>query len=377
MSGGVDSSVAACLLREQGYEVIGLFMRTGAHDEQPAAACSLPVIPAAAVEPKPHKRGCCSASDAGDARRVADKLEIPFYALDFEHEFGRIMDYFVEEYTHGRTPNPCVMCNNWLKFGRLWEYARQIGADSIATGHYARIANCESPIADRGSQQSAISNQQFGLLRAADSSKDQSYVLYGINRQILPHLMFPVGDYSKPQIREIARELGLRVADKPDSQEICFVPSNDYQSFIRQRVPEFDGSGEIVDTDGNTIARHNGFEGYTVGQRRGLGVALGERRYVVQIDAGRHRVVIGSRDELLRRTLRAGAVNWLCEPPTEPFRCDAKIRYLHAPAAATAMPIGAGEFTVEFDEPQSAITPGQAVVLYLGDRVLGGGTIID
>jgi tRNA-specific 2-thiouridylase len=376
MSGGVDSSVAAYLLREQGYEVIGLFMRTGAHDEQPAIACSLPVIPAPHHETKSHKRGCCSASDAGDARRVADKLEIPFYALDFEHEFGRIMDYFVDEYTHGRTPNPCVMCNNWLKFGRLWEYARQIGADCVATGHYARIANCKSLTAERSNQQSTISNQQFSLLRATDPAKDQSYVLYGIQREILRHLMFPIGDYSKPRIREIARELGLRVADKPDSQEICFVPSNDYQRFIRQRVPEFDGSGEIVDTRGNTIARHNGFEGYTVGQRRGLGVALGERRYVVQIDAERHRVVIGSRDELLRRTLRAGAVNWLCEPPGGPFRCEAKIRYLHTSAAATATPAGESEFNVDFDEPQSAITPGQAVVLYDGDRVLGGGTIL-
>jgi tRNA-specific 2-thiouridylase len=266
------------------------------------------------------------------------------------------MDYFVEEYTHGRTPNPCIMCNNWLKFGRLWEYARQIGADCVATGHYARV-------------------QDGGLHRATDPAKDQSYVLYGISRQILPHLMFPIGDYSKPRIREIARELGLRVADKPDSQEICFVPSNDYQNFIRQRVPEFDGSGEIVDTMGNSIARHNGFEGYTVGQRRGLGVARGERRYVVQIDAERHRVVIGSRDELLRRSLRAGAANWLCEPPTGQFRCDAKIRYLHTPAASIATPTGTGEFEVEFDEPQSAITPGQAVVLYDGDRVLGGGTI--
>jgi tRNA-specific 2-thiouridylase len=201
-------------------------------------------------------------------------------------------------------------------------------------------------------------------------------VLYGINRQILPHLMFPVGDYSKPRVREIARELGLRVADKPDSQEICFVPSNDYQSFIRQRVPAFDGSGEIVDTTGNVIARHDGFDGYTVGQRRGLGVALGERRYVVRIDAERHRIVIGSRDELLRRTLRAQAVNWLCEPPSEPFRCEAKIRYLHTAAAATATPIGDADFEMEFDEPQSAITPGQAVVLYDGDRVLGGGTIL-
>jgi len=357
MSGGVDSSVSAHLLQQQGHEVIGLFMRTGAHEEPPSASCALPVLgDVNQSETRSHKRGCCSAADAGDARRVADKFDIPFYALDFEHDFGRIMDYFVDEYTRGRTPNPCVMCNNWLKFGRLWEYARQIGADAVATGHYARVRDgC--------------------LFRAADPAKDQSYVLFGIEREILPHLIFPVGELSKPRVRELARELGLRVAEKPDSQEICFVPSNDYHAFIRRRLPDFDGSGEIVDTAGNVVGRHAGFESFTIGQRKGLGVALGERRYVVKIDAEEHRVVIGPREELLGRTLAANRVNWFCEPPSQSLRCSAKIRYLHQAAAATVTVAGDNEAAVEFDEPQSAITPGQAVVFYDGDRVLGGGFI--
>jgi tRNA-specific 2-thiouridylase len=356
MSGGVDSSVAAYLLCQAGYDVVGLFMRTGSHAEVQAPTHSLPVIQGVPSERASNRRGCCSAADAADARRVADRLDIPFYALDFEREFDRIIEYFVLEYTQGRTPNPCVMCNNWLKFGRLWEFAQQIGAGHIATGHYARVHNgC--------------------LLRAIDPAKDQSYVLFGIRREILPHLLFPIGEYSKSEVRDIARKLGLGVADKPDSQEICFVPSDNYQQLIRQRRPEFDGAGQILDTSGQIVGEHDGFEGYTVGQRKGLGVALGERRYVVHIDAEHRRVVIGSRQDLLGRTLWAERVNWLSQPPLEKIDCAAKIRYLHNPAAATVTALGNGEVTVEFVEPQSAITPGQAVVFYAGDRVLGGGTI--
>jgi tRNA-specific 2-thiouridylase len=355
MSGGVDSSVSAYLLHRQGYDVIGLFMRTGSHAER-SSIRSLPVLESGPHERAANRRGCCSAADAADARRVADRLEIPFYALDFEHEFDRIIEYFVQEYTRGRTPNPCVMCNNWLKFGRLWEFAQQIGAEHIATGHYARV-------------------QDGRLLRASDPAKDQSYVLFGIKREVLPHLMFPVGDYSKQQVRSMAQGLGLSVADKPDSQEICFVPSDDYQQLIRQRRPEFDGSGQITNTSGVVVGQHRGFEGYTVGQRKGLGIALGERRYVVQIDAERRRVVIGSRDDLLGRSLMAEHVNWLCEPPDGQIHCDAKIRYLHHPAPAVVTPVGSDAAAVEFADPQSAITPGQAVVFYAGDRVLGGGTI--
>ncbi|MBI3464552.1 MAG: tRNA 2-thiouridine(34) synthase MnmA, partial [Planctomycetes bacterium] len=245
------------------------------------------------------------------------------------------------------------------------------------------IADCPGApgqIADRcgssiSNQQSAISNQPFSLLRARDLTKDQSYVLFGLKREMLPHLLFPVGEYPKSEIREMARKLGLRVADKPDSQEICFVPSQDYVEFLHRRLPGFDGSGEIVDTAGGSIGRHDGFEGYTIGQRKGLGIALGERRYVVQIDAAQRRVVIGSREDLLCSTLVADRLNWLCEPPADPVRCTAKIRYLHQAATATVRPIPGAQAEVVFDAPQSAITPGQAVVFYDGDRLLGGGYI--
>jgi tRNA-specific 2-thiouridylase len=321
-----------------------------------AASSSLTVIQPGSSHRASNRRGCCSAADAADARRVADRLDIPFYAIDFESEFNHIIDYFVHEYTLGRTPNPCVMCNNWLKFGRLWEFGQQIGADCIATGHYARV---------RAGQ----------LLRAHDSTKDQSYVLYGIRRDILQHLLFPIGDLAKARVREIARELGLAVADKPDSQEICFVPSDDYQQLIRSRRPEFDGVGEIVDTSGNVVGQHRGFERYTVGQRKGLGVAFGERRYVVRIEAGQRRVVVGSREDLLGRVLWADQVNWLCEPPKESIECTAKIRYLHQPSQAVVTLQVDNRVSVEFADPQAAITPGQAVVFYQADRVLGGGTI--
>ncbi len=348
MSGGVDSSVAAILLKEQGYDVVGLFMRTGAHG--------------ADVDRRPdNKRGCCSAIDAGDARRVADRLGIPFYALDFENEFARIIDYFSDEYLSGRTPNPCVVCNSWLKFGHLWSYARQIEADFIATGHYARVQG---------------GGEDVQLLRAADPDKDQSYVLYGLDRAILPRLLFPIGGFRKDDVRALARKAGLGVADKPDSVEICFVPDNDHAALIRERRPERATSGHFVDTSGNVLGDHEGIERYTVGQRKGLGVALGSRRYVLKIVPGNNDVVLGDREELLANGLMASRVNWLLkEPPAGSLSCQAKIRYRHTPAAAmvTATPEGGAEVT--FAEPQSAITPGQAVVFYDGDRVLGGGWI--
>jgi tRNA-specific 2-thiouridylase len=372
MSGGVDSSVAAWLLREQGYEVVGLFMRTGAAAPEPVGAACAPTgrttttddppLPVLDVHASGRHRGCCSAVDADDARRVADRLDIPFYALDFEGDFTRIKDYFVDEYRSGRTPNPCVMCNNWLKFGRLWEYAQQIGADHVATGHYARIA---WPPDASGPQ----------LMRAVDSAKDQSYVLFGLSRVVLPRLLFPIGHLAKAQVRDIARRLQLRVADKPDSQEICFVPNGDHFAFIRARSPERDTSGEIVDTERGVVGRHDGIEQFTVGQRKGLGVALGARRYVLQIDAAQRRVVVGPRERLLGRGLVAESVNWLCEPPTDPLDCSVKIRYLHEPAAARVIPVAASVVRVAFAEPQSAITPGQAAVFYAGERVLGGGII--
>jgi tRNA-specific 2-thiouridylase len=365
MSGGVDSSVAAYLLRRQGYDVIGLFMRTGVH----GAPLTLPSPPEGGEGRvrggddgrADHKKGCCSAVDAGDARRVADRLDIPFYALDFEGEFNRIIDYFADEYLAGRTPNPCVVCNNWLKFGQLWTYGRQLDADFIATGHYARVLHSEDAVQ---------------LHRAADPDKDQSYVLYGLRREVLPHLLFPIGGYRKDEVRGLAREAGLGVANKPDSVEICFVPGGDHAALIRQRRPQHVTAGHIVDTSGKVLAEHDGIEQFTIGQRKGLGFAAGERRYVLRIVPGDNDVVIGPREELLASGMEASQVNWLLDaPPEGPLSCQAKIRYRHtaAPARVTALPDGRA--LVEFEEPQSAVTPGQAVVFYDGSRVLGGGWI--
>jgi tRNA-uridine 2-sulfurtransferase len=348
MSGGVDSSVAAYLLKMQGYEVIGLFMRTGAHG---AEADALPA----------HKKGCCSALDAGDARRVADRLNIPFYALDFERDFERIIDYFADEYLAGRTPNPCVVCNTWLKFGKLWWYGKQLEADYIATGHYAQVVT--------------RAGRPY-LERAVDPEKDQSYVLFGLGRNILPHLLFPVGGYRKEEIRAIARAAGLGLGDKPDSVEICFVPDGDHGALIRRRRPGFTTAGRIIDTAGKVLTEHDGIENFTIGQRKGLGFAAGRRRYVLRIVPAEHEVIVGDREQLLAPGLVASRVNWLLdEPPVGTLRCAAKIRYRHAGAPAAVCPQPDGGARVEFDEPQSAVTPGQAVVFYDGPRVLGGGWI--
>jgi len=345
MSGGVDSSVAAYLLKRQGHEVIGLFMRTGVHGADDGV--------------RSHKKGCCSAVDAGDARRVADRLDIPFYALDFEEDFNRIIDYFADEYLAGRTPNPCVVCNNWLKFGKLWSYGRQLQADFIATGHYARV----------------VHGAEVELHRAADPDKDQSYVLYGIRRAILPQLLFPIGDFHKEDVRALAREAGLGVADKPDSVEICFVPGGDHAAVIRERRPGLATAGRVVDSDGRFLGEHDGIERFTIGQRKGLGIAGSEPRYVLRIVPSDNEVVLGRRDQLLASGLTASRMNWLMQPPTEPLPCQAKIRYRHTAAPATVTALPGDNVRVEFAEPQSAITPGQAVVFYDGSRVLGGGWI--
>jgi len=374
MSGGVDSSVAAHLLRDQGHEVIGVFMRHG--EESPAtcattsaqtggkagsANASAGLLPIIQARPG-HKQGCCTASDAADARRVADRLDIPFYAIDFREEFGRIMDYFVEEYTAGRTPNPCVVCNNWLKFGTLAEYADQVGAQFIATGHYAQLVRSTTEDAP-------------ALLRGVDASKDQSYVLFGVRREILRRVLLPVGGYRKDEIRAMAREIGLRVADKQDSQDICFVSEGSYADFVRRRRGEENRTGEIVTTTGEVLGRHDGIEHFTVGQRKGIGLAFSEPRYVIRLESDTRRVVIGTRDELAANQLTAGRANWLIPTPQAPLRCMLKIRYLSQPVAATVTPLGEERFSAMLDEPKHGVAPGQAAVCYDGDRVLGGGWI--
>lgn len=345
MSGGVDSSVAAGLLKRQGHDVVGLFMRTGVHEPEPAECDTRPN----------SKKGCCSALDAGDARRVADRLDIPFYSIDFEQDFGRIIDYFADEYLAGRTPNPCLMCNTWLKFGRLWDFAHSVGAEAVATGHYARI-------------------ETGRLYRGVDPEKDQSYVLFGLERATLDRVLFPIGGYRKPEIRELAREMKLPVAAKPDSVDICFVPGGDHAAVVRARRPEADTAGVIVDTSGRVLAEHDGYEQFTIGQRKGLGYAAGSRRYVLEIIPESRHVVVGEPEELLSGGLQAERINWLIEPPAGKLRCAAKIRY-RAPAAPAIVTMTAEGVDVRFDEPQSAVAPGQAVVFYDGDQVLGGGWI--
>jgi tRNA-specific 2-thiouridylase len=377
MSGGVDSSVAAHLLTEAGHDVIGVFMR---HGEQSPVACrterestlrdgghaespsiTLPIVPRL-----DHKQGCCTAADAEDARRVADKLGIPFYALNLEQEFGQIIDYFVAEYTAGRTPNPCVQCNNWIKFGKLFDYADSVGAEYVATGHYARLQT--------------QTDGEAALLRGVDAAKDQSYVLFGIRSVLLPRMMLPVGGFEKPAIRVRAARLGLRVAEKKDSQEICFVTHDRYDELVR-RYSDEDLSGELVTSDGTVVGTHRGIERFTVGQRKGLGVALGDRKFVVRIEPESRRVVIGDRDELYSHELTARDVNWLdrrSEDASGELRCFAQIRYNASAQPATLTYLPDHRLRLRFDEPQFAITPGQAVVCYDAadnQRVLGGGWI--
>jgi tRNA-specific 2-thiouridylase len=334
-------------LKQQGYDVVGLFMRTGAHTPHDTRA--------------DHKKGCCSAIDASDARRVADKLDLPFYALDFEREFDRIIDYFADEYLAGRTPNPCVVCNSWVKFGQLWTYGQKLEADYIATGHYARLVR---------------NNADVELHRAADADKDQSYVLYGLKREVLSHVLFPLGEMRKEEVRAIARRERLGVADKPDSVEICFVPDNDHARLIRERRPELATAGKFVDSAGTVLGDHDGIERFTIGQRKGLGIATGSRRYVLQIVPATNEVVLGDREALLASGLRASGVNWLMPMPSEDRACQIKIRYRHQPASGWVR-AQESDAIVRFEEPQSAITPGQAVVFYDGTRVLGGGWIDD
>jgi tRNA-specific 2-thiouridylase len=304
---------------------------------------------------------------------VADRLGLPFYALNLDREISRIIDYFVAEYAAGRTPNPCVQCNNWIKFGKLFDYADSVGAEFVATGHYARLAEPAGP--------SRSWSASPALLRGRDAAKDQSYVLFGIERRFLSRMLLPVGEYEKPEIRRLAAGLGLNVAMKKDSQEICFVTSGRYDEFVKRQLRAGgmasgdERSGEFVLTNGEVVGRHEGIEGFTVGQRKGLGIALGEPKFVVRIEAGAKRVVLGDRNELGRTELAAVDCNWLIEPDQLPPRGKVQIRYNAPPAAASIEVNEEGRLHVRFDEPQFGMAPGQAAVCYDGDRVLGGGWI--
>ena len=358
MSGGVDSSVAAALLLREGYDVVGVFMRLGSPKGVEGAE------PESCDPTGRSKQGCCSVLDAADARQVAGVLGIPFYVLNFEDDFGRVIDYFVDEYNRGRTPNPCVRCNDWLKFGKLARYAEAVGADYVASGHYARVGGDASG--------------RKVLMRGLDHRKDQSYVLFGITPADLGHTLLPVGGYEKHEVRALAESMKLPVYNKPDSQEICFVPNQDYAALVRRRTPQLVREGELVTPAGEVVGTHPGHQHFTVGQRKGLGV--GGRAvplYVLGIDAETNRVTVGERELLAARSLVARQVNLLSDTlrPGRDVRCTAKVRYNHAPQPAVVMLTGADELSVRFDEPQSAITPGQAVVLYDGDMVLGGGWI--
>ena len=357
MSGGVDSSVTAWLLKQQGHEVIGLFMRTGV--EAPPA--SIEENGSSESPNSDRKKGCCSASDARDARRIADQLDIPFYSVDFSGDFSTLMDLFADEYLRGRTPNPCVVCNSRLKFGTLWSQAKALEADYLATGHYVRRTDGPS-----GPE----------LHVAHDLNKDQSYVLFGLKREILGGLMFPLGDLTKPEVREIAAKAGFSsVASKPDSVEICFVPDHDHARFVRERRPNSAVPGNIIDESGKKLGEHTGIERFTVGQRKGLQLAMGSPRYVLKVIPETHEVVIGERPGLFSRGLLASRLNWFVDLPKGDFACQARIRHRHTPAPSTARVRPDGNLEVRFDEPQSAVTPGQSVVLYQDTKVLGGGWI--
>lgn len=346
MSGGVDSSVTAYLLKRDGWDVIGVTMK---------------VWPQDCITRAEDK--CCGPSAIADARGVAHALGVPHYVVDEADQFEKlVIDYFSSEYRAGRTPNPCVMCNEKLKFGNLWTKAAALGADYIATGHYAIIEHH----ADR-----AV------LRKGLDPRKDQSYFLFSLRQPQLQHALTPLGGMTKPEIRAIARELGLKVADKVDSQEICFVPGNDYKAFLRSHLGEAEfHRGGIYDVEGNFLAEHEGIEMFTIGQRKGLPGGSPYPLYVIDIDAERSRVIVGPESELVRNSFEIDNPNWLIAPPTEPLGITVKIRYAHPGAAATVHPGENGRHRVTLAEPQRAITPGQAAVFYVNDQVVGGGWIL-
>lgn len=334
LSGGIDSAVAAWLLKEQGFEVHGLFLKHRLQRET-----------------------------EHDAQITADFLGIPLTILDISHEFEEIVEHFTEEYFAGRTPNPCVRCNRSIKFGILFDYAvNQLNASAYATGHYVRRGEVDGFPA---------------LFRALDDTKDQSYVLYGIGREKLSKLYFPLGEYQKTEIRRLAEQIGLPIREKKESQDICFVENGKHAEFLHQRRPETDTSGRFVDSAGNVLALHGGFEQFTVGQRKGMGVGFGQRVFVLRLDAKSKDVVIGSWDELACSNLTTTDVRWLLpDAPQVPFRCDVKIRYRCQTASAAIFPQPDGSVQVQLDEPQHGVAPGQSAVFYFGDRLIGGGVII-
>jgi tRNA-specific 2-thiouridylase len=361
MSGGVDSSTAAAMLVHKGETVVGLTLQLW-DQTRLAGKHGIPDAPKAGR--------CCSLDDVYDARHVAEQLGIPYYVVNQEERFEKdVVRPFVDEYLAGRTPIPCSLCNNHLKFDQLLQTARSIGADSIATGHYA--VNEYDP--NRG---------RWILKRPADTAKDQTYFLFGLTQEQLAHTLFPLGSLTKPQVREVARERGLRLAEKPDSQEICFVPGGDYKQFIAayleekgQQLPET--AGELVASSGEVLGRHEGIASFTVGQRKGLGVSSPSPLYVLQIDPASRKVTVGADQELATHTLRARQLNWISIPElTKPMRVRVKIRHRHEPASAMLEPGGEDEAIAKFDEPQRAVTPGQAAVFYDGDEVVGGGWIV-
>jgi tRNA-specific 2-thiouridylase len=359
MSGGVDSSVAAALLKEQGYDVVGVTMRLFDDERKGEGG-----------------RGCCGFGGARDAARVAAKLGFPHYTWDFRKEFAAsVIGDFCSEYGHGRTPNPCLRCNEGLKFTELLGRAPRLGAEQIATGHYARIVVRDMTESAEDSDR-VPSSAEWSLLKGVDEHKDQSYFLYAMTQEQLSRVLMPVGDYTKAQVRDMARKLNLPVAEKAESQDICFVPDGDYEAFLRTRRPELFHAGPVLDMSGNVLGQHQGIAGFTVGQRKGLGLAFGERRYVVRLDLEKNAVVLGTEVEVRTRVVEAGDARWASgSAPVEPFRAHASVRYQSRGGDALAEPLDGGHVLVTFDEPQWAPTPGQAVVFWQGDVVIGGATI--
>lgn len=344
MSGGVDSSVAAALLKEQGYEVVGVTMQIWQDGK------------------KEENGSCCSLSAVDDARRVADKLEIPYYVLDFKESFDKkVIEYFTEEYLSGKTPNPCIACNRYIKFDEFLKKALEMGMDYIATGHYASVVK---------------EGDRYLLKRSASLSKDQTYPLYNLTQEQLAHTLFPLASYEKPEIRKIAAKLGLGVASKPDSQDICFVSNHDYAAFIEKQTGVKMKSGNFVDKTGKILGQHKGIYHYTIGQRKGLGIATGKPVFVAKIDIEKNEILLGDEKDILSDSLIAGDLNFISiDKISEPLQITAKIRYGTKEVAATILPHGNDEVEVIFNEPQRAVTAGQSVVFYQKDLVLGGGII--